>query len=208
MVVGRPCIDYPREDKEDMCDHSPWLVQVSASCALHYSGAKCIRSCSSDMALDYVSESPQSVPEYQGSYSKAYSSRLASCLPSNGDSWMLNLLVRVFDVYWEKVKDSALRGGEALTPLPFLFKNGVPWVFINTGGIFQDYIEMEDIESLVFDLLASVVVYQGGFGVLVRDLDVTPRSLGEVSDINKKTKTRQKPDKTEHEIGKSEKSRS
>ncbi|GJZ34027.1 hypothetical protein Tco_0579463 [Tanacetum coccineum] len=124
MVMGRPCFDHPREDKEDM---------------------------------------------------------LVSSLLCNGDSWMLNLLVRVFDVYWEKVEDSGVIHGEALNPLPFLSKIDVPWIFINTGGIFQDYIEMEDIEILVFDLLASVVVYQGGFGILVRDLDVTSRSFRRIN---------------------------
>ncbi|GKG51937.1 hypothetical protein Tco_0544575, partial [Tanacetum coccineum] len=49
---------------------------------------------------------------------------------------------------------------QAVTPLPFLSKTGVPWVLIDPGGIFQDYIEMEGVESLASDLLASCEAYQ------------------------------------------------
>ncbi|GJZ85056.1 hypothetical protein Tco_0650395 [Tanacetum coccineum] len=37
MIVGRPRVDNPRADKEDMCDHSYWLVQLSVGCAPHCS---------------------------------------------------------------------------------------------------------------------------------------------------------------------------
>ncbi|GJS27935.1 putative zinc finger, CCHC-type containing protein [Tanacetum coccineum] len=32
-VVGRPHVDHPRADKEDICDHSSSLVQLSTGCA-------------------------------------------------------------------------------------------------------------------------------------------------------------------------------
>ncbi|GJX71742.1 hypothetical protein Tco_0308913 [Tanacetum coccineum] len=37
---------------------------------------------------------------------------------------------------------------------------------------------MEGTKSLISDLLVSIVVYQCKFGILVRDLDVTPRIRG------------------------------
>ncbi|GKF96630.1 hypothetical protein Tco_0292451 [Tanacetum coccineum] len=49
----------------------------------------------------------------------------------------------------------------AVIPLPFLSKTGVPWVLIDPGGIFQDYIETKGEESLISDLLTSLEVYQG-----------------------------------------------
>ncbi|GKB03622.1 hypothetical protein Tco_0831765 [Tanacetum coccineum] len=42
---------------------------------------------------------------------------------------------------------------KAVIPLPFLSKTGVPWLLVDPGGNFQDYMGMEVEESLVSDLL-------------------------------------------------------
>ncbi|GJU12584.1 hypothetical protein Tco_1134980 [Tanacetum coccineum] len=42
---------------------------------------------------------------------------------------------------------------KAMILLPFLSKTGVPWLLVDPGGNFQDYIGMEVEESLVSNLL-------------------------------------------------------
>nr|GEU54859.1 hypothetical protein [Tanacetum cinerariifolium] len=61
-----------------------------------------------------------------------------------------------------------------MTPFSFLFKNGVPWVLTDPGGIFQDYTRMEVDKGLAYDFLSSFEAYHGVFVVLIRDLDVAP----------------------------------
>ncbi|GJT93950.1 hypothetical protein Tco_1082795 [Tanacetum coccineum] len=47
------------------------------------------------------------------------------------------------------------------------------WELIGPGGNPHLYIEMEGAESLVSDIVISSAIYQGEFGIMIRDLDVT-----------------------------------
>ncbi|GKB46956.1 hypothetical protein Tco_0897709 [Tanacetum coccineum] len=117
-----------------------------------------IRSCSSDMMLDYVRI---------GMHTNISGEDCSFKRVSVTQEWGLDVKV--------------------VTPLSFLSKISVPCVHVDPGGIFQAsyegmgiricvggedcsfkpvYIEMEGAESLASDLLDSLEAYQGGLGVL------------------------------------------